>query len=384
MRGDALVLMQDLDRRRRGAHVDALLDERARHAVAPVVEYDAVVEPDADVELPFGELVACGWQRLHRRTVDRLERAATAAVEALGERARVEPLEQLGDRGVELVEAEEGAVAQAREHPALGDLHTDLDFRLVARLSRARRDDRAAVVAAELRERRVDLRLVATRHCDGASKLVGHDHRADRAEVLERVDRRADEVAQLLGARRLRIRVIRGTQDRDVQLDLDQLARGRVDQMRLLAREVDERLFARAMDLSHRWLVRPAIARVGVAELTVLIGAQRIATRAGGSRVLLPKQVHRHTDATHLAVDPRHVNGRASSRRVSIQLAKESLLDLALGEVLGLLPAQADLLRASDVVTDGRLAQPDRHRDLAHGSAVLETHPQYLFDLSHR
>jgi hypothetical protein len=74
----------------------------------------------------------------------------------------------------------------------------------------------------------------------------------------------------LLGARRFRVRVVRGAQHGDEELDVDHLARGRVDDRGLLAGVVDEQLRAGAMDLAHREppaLEPPAVdlAELGVA-----------------------------------------------------------------------------------------------------------------------
>jgi len=157
----------------------------------------------------------------------------------------------------------------------------------------------------------------------------------------------------------------------------------RIDQMRPLAREVDEHLVAGAMHLAHRGRLRATVACVGLAELAVLVWTQSVAARAGCGRVLLPEQVHGHANSTHLAVDPGQIDRRSSGGLIPIELTKEPLLDLAVAEILDLIP-QTGLLGASDVVADRRLAQPDRRRDLARGPAVLETHPQNLFDLSHR
>ena len=97
-------------------------------------------------------------QRPHRRPVERLEGRAPAPVELL-ERPRVELLEQLPDRRVQLLQAEESAVAQARQDPPLRDQDAPFDLRLVLRLARTRRHHRHPVVLRHLRVRRVDLRL---------------------------------------------------------------------------------------------------------------------------------------------------------------------------------------------------------------------------------
>jgi alkanesulfonate monooxygenase SsuD/methylene tetrahydromethanopterin reductase-like flavin-dependent oxidoreductase (luciferase family) len=63
-----------------------------------------------------------------------------------------------------------------------------------------------------------------------------------------------DPVLDLLGQGRLGVGVVRGAEDGDEQLDRDPLARGRVDEARLLARVIDEELLAGVVDLA---LVRP-------------------------------------------------------------------------------------------------------------------------------
>ena len=97
------------------------------------------------------------------------------------ERTRVELLDELTDRGVELAQAEKGPVAQRRDDPSLHDQHSAFDLRLVLRLARARRDHRHAVVLRHLEVRRIDVGLVAVRPRDCAAKLIGHDDLRERS-----------------------------------------------------------------------------------------------------------------------------------------------------------------------------------------------------------
>ena len=90
---------------------------------------DVVVDVHAHL-FPLGEDVRVDRQRTQRRAVDGLE-CAQSRTGQLSERARIEPLEPLGDGVVELGQGEEGAVAQCGEDPALDDLNTDLDLGLV-------------------------------------------------------------------------------------------------------------------------------------------------------------------------------------------------------------------------------------------------------------
>ena len=91
--------------------------------------------------LPIGHLVARGGSGFiaGRSMTSNAERRQPSS---FWNGRRVELLEQLRDRGVELVQAEEASVAQARQDPALREQHARLDFRLVPRLPRARGDDR--------------------------------------------------------------------------------------------------------------------------------------------------------------------------------------------------------------------------------------------------
>ena len=74
----------------------------------------------------------------------RKERSPTDAGEA--RRAFVDRVELLDNRGVQIGEREKRAVAQDRQDPALGDLHTDFDFGFVGRRGDTGRNDHRAIV----------------------------------------------------------------------------------------------------------------------------------------------------------------------------------------------------------------------------------------------
>ena len=138
--------VEDLDASSRVSRTSTrFVHERVRHRVVVVVDLDVVVDVDARV-LPLGVREGLGRQRPERRPVEALEELAAARAAVVAHRLRVELVEQLGDARVQRGEREEGLVAQPREDPALGDLHGDLDLGLVARLRRARRQDRRPVV----------------------------------------------------------------------------------------------------------------------------------------------------------------------------------------------------------------------------------------------
>jgi hypothetical protein len=96
-----------------------------------------VIDVDAPV-LSLGQLVSHGGQCSQGGLVQRLEGGLPAAFELL-ERPRIELVEQLPDGLVQFIDAEEFPVAQARQDPALYDLHPYLDLGFVFRFPRPRR-----------------------------------------------------------------------------------------------------------------------------------------------------------------------------------------------------------------------------------------------------
>lgn len=73
---------------------------------------------------------------------------------------RVERDQQLPDRGVQLGDTEEAAVAQGGQDPPLGHQHIGLDNGLIPRLARAGGYDRGAIVLGEVEVRAIDDGLV--------------------------------------------------------------------------------------------------------------------------------------------------------------------------------------------------------------------------------
>ncbi len=106
---EALSAVPDLDDGRRRANLHALANQRVRSAVVPSVEADVVVDVDASAG-PLAWLEATRGELLQRRLIDALERSAARAGQLL-ERARVQLIDKLRDRDIELVEAEEAPVS---------------------------------------------------------------------------------------------------------------------------------------------------------------------------------------------------------------------------------------------------------------------------------
>lgn len=77
------------------------------------------------------------WQRPQHRLIEPLEPLPATAIELL-ERSLVQVLQQLGNRPIEFMQAEELLVPQPRHDPALDDLHRHLGLGVVLWLTRPR------------------------------------------------------------------------------------------------------------------------------------------------------------------------------------------------------------------------------------------------------
>ena len=100
----------------------------------------------------------------------------------------VEIMQQVGDRRVDLGEIVEGAMAKAAQQPAFDDTNRGLDFRLVTRASRPRRQDGAAIMRRHRAIRPVDLRIEVARLDDRHLGIVRNKQRRRAAEELQRLD----------------------------------------------------------------------------------------------------------------------------------------------------------------------------------------------------
>ena len=128
----ALLAGEGLHRRAADAQLDLGAHQPVRHAVVVAVELDVVVDVHARA-LEAHDGHAARRQRPQRRLIQPPEGLAAAAGQLL-ERARVQVGDELADRRVELGQAEEAAVAQAREDPSFDHEHRALDLRLVPRM----------------------------------------------------------------------------------------------------------------------------------------------------------------------------------------------------------------------------------------------------------
>ena len=298
MAGHALAAVQALHGVGGEAHVELAPGEGVRDGVVVPADLDVVVDVDPDL-LPLGEHVALGGQRAKRGAVELLEQRAPRPRE-LAERARVEPLKELGNRSVELGQREQRAMTKRSQYPALDHLHAYFDLGLVARPSHPRRQHRDPVVAGQVVVGRVGVGLVAMRPAHRRAQIVGDDQLDTATEELERAHVRRNPVRQALRPRRLGIGVARRPEHRDEDLRLAQLPGVTVHHPHRVPGVVHEQLLARTVLLAHHHVEPRRPLPVLLAEPTVLqpLGMGRL--------VLLPHQRQRPPLQSYLQ---RVVNG---------------------------------------------------------------------------
>ena len=138
--------VQDLHDVGADARLDLLVHEPIRHRVQVPFDGHVVVDVHPRLE-PLDVLEASRRQRSQRRSLHLLEELATTLA-VPPHHAGVEVHQQLPQTRVERAQRVKDLVADAREQPSLRDLHGDFDLRLVARVRRASRQHRRAVVLA--------------------------------------------------------------------------------------------------------------------------------------------------------------------------------------------------------------------------------------------
>jgi hypothetical protein len=272
--GHALVRREVLQQLPGDAHVDVGADQPVRHAVVVGLELDVVVDVDLG-RLPAANGIVLWWQRPKRWGFERLEGAASAAGQLL-EGPVVEVDQQLCDGGVELGQAEEAAVAQPRQDPALHQQHRAFYLGLVARVRRPRSEYRAAVVTRKFLVRPFGVGVVAVGGLDERAGLVGNDQAGHTADELQGLHLRADPVDSGLARRGAGVDVVRRAQRGHEDLRPGDLAGGRIDNRHGGAGVVDEQLLAGDVDLAHRALLAQRELAVLDTEACVLVG-QRVA-----------------------------------------------------------------------------------------------------------
>ena len=369
---DAGAAVQDLHGARRRAHPQLLVDQRVRRRVQVVIELDVVVDVEPDL-LPRRRLEGLLGQRRECGSVEPLEQLATARL-IRAHHAVVEVRGQLGQPRVERANALELLVADAGEQPALGDLHADLDLRLVPRRHRSRGEDRRPVVPPQLRGRALDRGVVAARGGHGALELVGDDGASHATDERERAGHARHEVDDLLRARRLRVGEVARAEHRDEQLHLDDLARLRVEDLRPHPRVVDEQLVAGEVHLPHHGRLTLGPFAVPIAERAV---AQPPRVKLDELHV---QERQRHPLPSQLQVQRRAVRLRSQARRRRLRV--QARVQLRVARRLHAGRVQPERLRPGQHTRHLPDADPDRGHHLPMASPqhelLSQNFPQYV------
>jgi hypothetical protein len=189
----------------RGAH------QGVGHAVIVALELDVVVNVDPG-RLPAKDLKPLGGQYSQGRTVQLLKGAAPIARQLL-EGTLVQIDQQQGNRPVELDQAEELAVAQPGQNPALDDQYGVLYLGLVPGVSRTCCQEGATVVGGKFVIQTVGLRVIGVRVLDQCTGLVRHDQAWHPAEEFQCLNLRANPVGRRLPGSRTGVGVVGGYQN---------------------------------------------------------------------------------------------------------------------------------------------------------------------------
>ena len=267
MAGHALAPVEALDGAGGQSHVELSPDEGVGHRVVVPVDRDVVVDVHAH-GLPLGEHVRAGGQRPQRRPVELFELRSTRP-RKLAERPLVEPFKELRNRGVQLGQREERAMAKCGENPPLDHLNSHFRLGPIPWAAHPRGQYRHAVVADEVVVGRIQVRLVAMGAADRGAQIVGDHQLRHTAEELEGAHVRRRPVGQRLRPRRLGEGVARRPEHGHEDLCLSQLTGLAVHHRDCLPGVVHEQLLARAVLLAHHHVELRRPGPVLLAEPTV-------------------------------------------------------------------------------------------------------------------
>lgn len=196
-------------------------------------------------------------------------------------------------------------MAQARQDPALHDLHPDLDLGLVFGFIRARRDHGHAVVRGHRRIGGIQVRFVAAGARYPGPEIVGDEERGHAADEVEQTHVRTDPVGELLGPGGLGVGVVAGPEHGDEDLGGMDLTRSAIDDRYGLAGIVDEQFLAGAVALAQGAGQGITVRPVVHAELGVAVGVVRV-----NGTVFLPQELQGDAFFLELLVHHGPIGGR--------------------------------------------------------------------------
>jgi hypothetical protein len=266
--------------------------------------------------------------------------------------------------------------SRARIH-RFGDLDADLDFRLVATFPRTGRQDHGAVVLTQVFVGALEARLVATGHGDAALQLIRDHETRDAPREGKGPLMAGDPVRDLLRAGGLGVGVVRGAQDGDKELDLEHLAGGGVDELRLLAGVVNEALLAGAVELPHGQAAPLEPPPVDLAELGVAVSGGMLL------EVLEVEQFERHAGLASLGMQVGAVGPGPLTLTDNLGPAVEPGLQGLVGQALDLGPVQPGGPGSEHRGAHGPIADPEAAGHLPVAPAEGPLLPKDLAGVSH-
>lgn len=375
VRGHAAALEEDLHRVHRDPELHRLLDQLVGNTVVMARQFDVVVDVDPGL-LPFGVLVGPLRQGPEGGAVKVLEEASACAFELL-EGLLVELGEFFGDGGIELVEAEEAAMAKRGHDPALRHLDGFFHLGLVPGVAAPGGDDDRAVVSRHVAVGGIELGFVAASLRDGRLEIVGNGELGNPAEEGEGMPVRIDPIRQALACRGPAEGVVAGPQDGHEELGRAFLPRLRVDNRHRQARVVHQELLPGPVALAKADIQMARPLMVQQTELAVLVAL------GIGRLVLQPQKPQGHALAAQLPVDLCHV-GKGACLRSDRRLRREQQpIKRRVVEIGGKRPGEARRSGALQILPDGAPGDSAARGDLLMGQLLLPFESQDFSNGSH-
>ena len=226
-------------------------------------------------------------------------------------------------------------------------------------------------MARPLVEGFLNARGVLARFRHRGLELVGNDGTWHAAEERDRARVARDPVRELLRVRRFRVRVARRAEHRDEQLHPDDFAGECVDDVRLLARVVDERLVAGDVRLPHREALLAEPLAVPLAERRVAVPVRVLL------EVLDVQELQRDARTAQLDVQVRQVR-LGTTVALSTARAVHARLELLVVELLDRVPVEAENTSTRRGTRHAARADASRSRRRAMAASELQLLPKDL------
>ena len=118
---------------------------------------------------------------------------------------------------------------------------------------------------------RIDLRIIVTRLCHAALKIVRNNRTGNPTEEVQHPDMGSDPVCEVLTPCRLRIRVTACAKNANKDLGPADFPRGAIDHLQTVSAVVDEHLVSRSVGLPHTHIHRAGKLLIQFAKTAVAV-----------------------------------------------------------------------------------------------------------------